>query len=519
MTKSVKELIYDYLADGKEAYIAKKMRYFNQAQGMFNDIARDHMAAFQRRKHVVHNPQMLGRMRELLDHKPMIRRRLGNMLVGGRVDMSSESVAGTDVMLSDDAIRRRITKEQYALIHEMLTKKVYAMHRQTNFAEALAAYGERDSEHGAEYRSALKRLENNGVNAMTRLMHSRMAAMHGGSHLPGIAADFDGGWDGDVLNETDYIQMQSKEKPMNYTIKLLTTELFHNEVILLQNLVSTLNDAGNGYFCISAPSDKFEALLKSMADLGLSTLTVEDHEFISELMSASYFNLKKIKMTVTAPTEERRSIILTFVVTPERELVDVPAFAVEVMLAEDHAESDTLNRDIHAIVMQYHVMLSLIAAGIEYNHIPLRSSIVDRFLERRVYDATSRDRIIGRSGHALDLPTIMLTAGKSVEKLLANNILRAEYLDRMKSLGIEVAEMDAYDATAHFEGSSDHWMVHPVILDNLDQRITIAVTEDQVMDTAIPRLYEKALGTIEREKALRFAGEFFGTERLDHKAE
>lgn len=467
MTKSVKELIYDYLNDGKEAHVAKKMRYFNQAQGMFNDIARDRIDALMRNKHGPSGVNLRNSRRGLPSDVSEIL--VGRGLTRPQVFYPDANMQ-VSVMLSDNAIRRRITKEQYALIHEMLHEKVYAMHRQSNFAKALAA-------------------------------------------------DFDGGWDGDVLSKADYIQMQSKEKTVNYTIKLLTTELFHNEVILLQNLVSTLNDGGDGYFRMATPSDKFEALLKSMADLGLSTLTVEDHEFISELMSASYFNLKKIKMTVTAPTEERRSVILTFVVASERELVDVPAFAVEVTSAEDHAESDTLNRDIDAIVMQYHTMLSLIAAGIEYNHIPLRSSIVERFLERRVYDATTRDRTIRHSGYALDLPTIMLTAGKSVEKLLANNILRAEYLDRMKSLGIEVAEMDAYDATAHFESSSGHWMVHPVILDNLDQRITIAVSEDQIMNTAIPRLYEKALGTIEREKALRFAGEFFGTERLDHKAE
>lgn len=512
MSKSVKELIYDYLKDGKEATVARKMHYFNQVRAMFNDIAKDRV--------VTTGVRTIGPIDWLKQKQAQLARECNPLVTlapeplgeGGRNARTMylqkrHDVETPQIVLSPSAIRRRLDDEKFMAIREaiygMLQQEVKQVLTDTGYTRAVETAKGGAGPKGLPVNIAfIRKLE---------VMHG----IHSGRN--NILANIHRDWDGDVLSESMYVNLQSKEKTMKYAIKLLTTELFHNEVILLQNLVDALDqDMCYVHFRQTTPADHFEALLRSMAELSMPTITVDDHDFINDLKSSAYFELDKIKMTVTAPTESNPNVVLTFVVAKERELVDVPAFAVEIITLGDSSEETVPNKDIRELISQYHTMLALIGAGIEYNHIPLRNSIVARFIEHRVYTPISRGHTLSRNDHTLDLPAVMLTVGKSVEKLLANNILRAEYIDRLKAAGVKF-EMDPFDATARFD-ETGLWMIHPVILDNLEQRFTIATSEDQIIDFVLPRIYQKALGTIEREKAMRFAGEFFGTERLENNA-
>lgn len=467
MSKSVKELIYDYLRDGKEATVARKMHYFGQVQAMFNPIAA--LASAQLRE-------------------------------GGRAERRMINGAPYIVM-PPSAIHRRFDDEKLMAIREA----VYGMLRQ-EVNQVLA-----DTGYTRAVETAKGGVGPKGLPVDIAFIR-KLEVMHGvHSGRNNVLANIHSDWDGDVLSEKIYHDQQAEEKTMYYTIKPLNTELFHNEIQVLHNLNNgfsggLLSIMGHSLDCV------FGKLLRSMAELGTPSIRLDGSHRFTEMVVDGIFPYAAPEVTVTAPTETNPNVVLTVVVDARRTDVATPCFAVEIGMHEGDAPEEN-NADLINILRQATAFSNIIVNNIFYGNIPVRNALCGPYIDR-VEPFSSRRT---RKNTGLCIDDLYATAGHYAETLLSNNVVRQEYLKTLKKAGVDLFDDIWHDTTAFWDEVQGGWVIQPVLLDDLDRRFTVFVTEDELVYSQFPSTYRRAVREENRRKAADVAEAFFGA-RLENKA-
>lgn len=578
MTKSVKELIYDYLRNGQEATIANKMQCFEKTQGMLSRIARDRDYVLLRNKFGPSGDRVISPMdwlaQKLADPNPisaleplyplcepktrldfdrlkdidvsecypksdymemvsellsskrgMFRRQLPRLKLKpefvfgtslkstlGQSDCNMP-VEGVSIRMSPCSIRKRFDDERFEGIREAFRSLIYGqmvdlLHK-SRYQPALGQYY-KEQISGRELVSLnLPKVDRNIAEGMARYMLARMKAMH--PELPsldypnqkpviyGMAADFDG--DGDPYLE---------EKKMRYIVKLLTTELFHNEVVLVNSLISKLNDTRPFAFGVQYVAE-FEEVLASMAALGQSSVTLENHELTTQLVD-SVLPGATMRLILTAPTEENPAVIANFYVATERDFLTAPAFAVSITPATEENKDDM--KPLEEAIASYYELTRDVVAGYLAGHLEVRSSRILRDLVIEPYDPAADAR---NSQRGLTLSEVMLTAGKHVEWLLGTTDKLQEYIEVLKSNGVAVdVEAEKLPARSAYWNAPARgpagWVIVPVVANfGADQQpMTVFASEDDLINYHAPRRYREAEVVVNRKKAISFADGFFG---------
>lgn len=498
MAKSVKELIYDYLKNGQEATIANKMRCFNTVQNMFTQIRRvplpDGLG-----ESGGNISQMMGRRRSLKERdvyhyffgtdvevtEGVLLKALYPKLEDG-IAMSNRVRSGDgDAFLSTKADMVSLDtwrlKMKRHILHASIYSQVLHNLRETRYTKALNMYR---NDHSSRTYMQIVPLNH------PDLVPSSLIA----------ATDFDGDC---------YPNFQ--ENKMNYIVKLMTTDLFHNEVTLVSSLISRLNDSRYTIIGNSRYASEFEKILDSMAALGQASITLDDHELVTQLIDRNLPG-SPTRLTLTAPTEDNPAVIATFYVVAERDLPSMPVFAVSIIPATEENKDDM--KELEKIVDSYCEISRDVVGGYLAGHLPIRCSQILKNLTIEPYDPKCNAYNPVRG---LDLSEVMLTAGKHVEWLLGNPVKLQEYIAALDESGV-IVDIDNIPMRSAFWSEGDHghsgWMIVPVEteLGSEQMSVTVYASEDDLINYHAPRRYREAEVIVNREKAMRFAGNFFETE-------
>lgn len=397
------------------------------------------------------------------------------------------------------------------ILHASIYSQVLHALRETRYMEALNVYC---NDHSS--RSDMRELDlpefdlspmHVGANHMLGMMRSmhEVVSLDYPNLVPSsltIAGDFDG----------DYCS-DPQENKMKYIVKLMTTELFHNEVVLVGALISRLNDSRGAMFGNHYASE-FEEILASMAALGQPSVTLDDHQLVTQLIDGNLSG-SSTRLTLTAPTEDNPSVIATFYVAPQRDIPSVPVFAVSITPATEENKDDM--KELKAIIDSYHELTRDIAAAYLAGHLPVRESRILKDLTLVPYDPVGDAR---NSVHGLSLSEVMMTAGKSVEWLLGNSVKLKEYVAALEGSGVKVGVEELPSRSAFWSaGGFGHsaWMIVPMEVEfgSETMPVTVSASEDDLVNYHLPRRYREAEVVINRRKAMSFADNFFGTESAE----
>lgn len=422
-------------------------------------------------------------------------------------------IDSVSMRMSPSAIQRRFDDERFEGIREAFRSLIYGqmvdMLHKSRYQSALGQYYKEQTDGRELVTLDLPKVDRSAVEGMARYMLARIKAMH--PELPsldypsqqsviyGMAADYDG---------DDYPYLE--EKKMKYIVKLLTTDLFHNEVVLVNSLISKLNDTRPFAFGVQYVAE-FEEVLASMAALGQSSVTLENHELTTQLVD-SILPGATMRLVLTAPTEDNPAVIANFYVAPERDLLMVPAFAVSITPATEENKDEM--KELEEAIASYYELTRDVVAGYLAGHLDVRSSRILKDLVIEPYNPANEAR---NSQRGLTLSEVMLTAGKNVEWLLGTSEKLRDYVEALKTSGVavdvEVEKLPQRSAywSAPARGPSG-WVVVPVETKSSSEPrpMMVYASEDDLINYQAPRHYREAEVVVNRKKAISIADGFFG---------